>query len=297
MRRQRPPKPGANVVPVGDGWLTLSNAQGTGARSEQQDAFGFSDPDDRRLAERAGVVGVVCDGMGGLALGAQASNAAVRTFLQTLSQDIAGGHRVPDALLHALATANAAVLHLAAQAGLQEQVGTTLAAVVAGPAGIWWIAAGDSRAYLYRAGRLSRLNPDHNYRRHLAREAADNRIGAREVDVHPDAHALTSYLGRPCVDEVDRNLRPLRLKPGDRLIVCSDGLHGTLSETEIARLVGESGAVPGQLLVDRALATEIAGQDNLTVIGIAYDEPDAGRNGERAVRGHARVERPVPQPA
>src|SRR5437016_4842993 len=62
--------------------LRVGNAQHIGKRSEQQDAFGFSDPKDSRFRKHAGFLGVVADGMGGTANGRAAGRAAVRAFLQ-----------------------------------------------------------------------------------------------------------------------------------------------------------------------------------------------------------------------
>ena len=88
------------------------NAQHVGARNEQQDAFGFSDPGDRKFVAHGGVVGVLADGMGGLECGGEASRVAVRDFLKAYEEKTLE-EPVPDALCRALQAANRSVLETA----------------------------------------------------------------------------------------------------------------------------------------------------------------------------------------
>src|SRR6516225_11406414 len=102
------------------------NAQHIGARQQQQDAFGFSDPSDKAFVAHGGFLGVVADGMGGLTQGSEASSTAVRSFLQAYKLKTAK-ESVAEALTRSLLEANRAVLRVAENASLGE-VGTTLAA-------------------------------------------------------------------------------------------------------------------------------------------------------------------------
>jgi PPM family protein phosphatase len=174
-----------------------------------------------------------------------------------------------------LRAANAAVVDLARSRGLQDEVGTTLAAVAIGPSGLHWISAGDTRIYLCRRSRLHRVNPDHAFRRVLLRRLAAGELSANEVASHPDVEALTSSLGSDAVPEVDQSLRPVALLDGDRVLICSDGLYRTLGEAEIERLLQQTHDVPAQRLVDATLQRANPRQDNVTVIGLTYLSPGA----------------------
>ena len=257
--------------------LSPGNAQDIGARKEQQDALGFSDPEDRQVVAHAGLLGVLADGMGGMALGAHASKEAVRAFLAAYAAK-PPEEGIPAALTRALGEANGAVLTLARDGGADGEVGTTLAAMVVHGDSLHWISAGDSRIYLCRGGRVAQLTTDHVWARDLERDVAAGRLTPGEALADPERNDVTSYLGMPELTEIDRSLRPFPLQPGDRVLACSDGLYRTLSEEEIATVLG-SGSV--QQACERAVRDACdrhrEKQDNITVmaIGCGADAPPA----------------------
>ena len=104
------------------------NAQHIGARSEQQDSFGFSAFDDAEFVKHAGFLCVVADGMGGLAMGKESSDTAVRTFLTTYEAK-EPDEKIAEVMDRALHAANRAVTRRAAEAGVEGEAGTTLVAV------------------------------------------------------------------------------------------------------------------------------------------------------------------------
>ena len=250
--------------------LAAGNAQHAGSREEQQDAFGFSDLSDRELVENAGVAAVVADGMGGLADGDLASKVAVRVFLNSYaSKDPA--ETIPDALLRAIQQANHAVTNLSRETRAGNSLGTTLAAMVMHEDWLYWISAGDSRVYLYRDGRVTRLTSDHNYAADLEEDVIKGTITREEALHHPDRAALTSYLGCETLPKVDRSIRPFPLQPGDCALICSDGLYRSLSDEEIAATLGKDPHKTCEALVESALAKKLAKQDNVTVVALKCD--------------------------
>jgi hypothetical protein len=96
-----------------------------------------------------------------------------------------------------------------------------------------WISAGDSRLYLFRNASLTCLTTDHNYLNELYKEVADGKISTEEAENHPNRNALTSFLGEENIRMIDQNSEPFSLQEGDRVMVCSDGLYGTLTHNEI----------------------------------------------------------------
>jgi PPM family protein phosphatase len=262
--------------------LRPGNAQHQGARETQQDSFGFSDLDDRPFVAHAGLLGIVADGMGGMAHGGAAGATAVRTLLQEYAAK-SSDESIPDALLRALRRANDAVVDLAHDAGTPDDVGTTAAVVVVHDATLHWIAAGDTRIYLYRDGRLTQVNPDHIYGAELDAKAAAGSISRAEAADDPDRSALTSHLGTERIRQIDRSIRALPLLEGDRVLVCSDGVYRALSADEMAAPLADNPQRACETLISRVNAKKLERQDNMTAIVIALD-------GDHVITGSTQTE-------
>ena len=246
------------------------NAQHIGARREQQDDFGFSDLDDCNFISHGGVLAIVADGMGGLAMGRDASRLAKQTMLEEYEAK-APEESIPEALRRALEAANSAVYELSRQTGQEGEVGTTLVAAVIKDHDLYWVSVGDSRIYLYRQEELCQLTTDHDYARELARMAEAGRITWEEASRDPNRRALTSYLGLPHLAEVDHCTQPVPLEEGDRILLCSDGLYGSLATGEMAALLETNAQESAELLIEAALTKQKASQDNLTVAILACE--------------------------
>jgi len=266
----RPRGAPANVVPLGSGRVTLAQAQHVGRRREQQDAVALAGPAGPAAARSLGAVAVVADGMGGLEMGAEASRTAVAVFLDTLRAAAARGDApVPALLEEAIVAANDAVARLAGAAGIPGEIGTTLAAAVVGPDGLHWISAGDSRVYVWRAGRLTQLTTDHVYARRLAEDVARGRATPSELALHPHPNALTSWLGEPALGEVDRSVAPHPLLHDDVVVVCTDGVYNALAAPELAALIAP-GAASADAVAGAVLRRRRPNQDNLTIVTLSY---------------------------
>jgi len=252
------------------------NAQHIGSRKEQQDDFGFSDTTDIAFISHGGVLALVTDGMGGLSQGREASLLAKRTMLQQYAEKSVD-ETVPQALKKALEAANSSVVEMARQGDLEGETGTTLAAAVIKDEELYWISVGDSHIYLYRRGEMCQLSTDHDYARQLSLEVAKGSISPEEAANHPQRRALTSYLGHPNLEDIDRNEDPIILQPGDRILLCSDGLYKTLHEEEIVRLIEQHPQHAAEELIGLTLARGKTNQDNVTVAMLACEsemEPD-----------------------
>lgn len=249
------------------------NAQHIGARSEQQDSFGFSAFDDAEFVKHAGFLCVVADGMGGLAMGKESSDTAVRTFLTTYEAK-EPDEKIAEVMDRALHAANRAVTRRAAEAGVEGEAGTTLVAVAIHGGKLYRAAAGDSRIYLFRQGTLRQLTTDYNYGRVLDRMVAKGEISRSEADSHPSRAALTSYLGKQDLDDYDQPADPpLELLPGDKILLASDGLFGFLPTEEIIRLLAAEPQPAAEALVQATIGRQSPYQDNITVAVLGYDLP------------------------
>ncbi len=248
--------------------LIPSNAQHIGKRSNQQDAFGFSSLAEDGLPREDGFVAVLADGMGGMELGGQASRLAVAAFLKSQETGSAD-ESTPARLLRALQEANRVVHEKACEAGVPEDMGTTLAALAVRSDGIHWISVGDSAVFLHRDSKLIELNLPHTYSEVLDAQVVRAEISPEEAAAHPERESLTSYLGGASLGEVDRSLIPLKVLPGDQLLLASDGLFKSLSLDRIEAILDESGSGQAcEALVRAVLEREEADQDNLTVLSV-----------------------------
>ena len=220
-------------------------------RSSNQDLYGESRaPDGSRVL-------IVADGMGGHAGGETASRIAV----ETVCARVEGASQAPElALRDALAEANRAIFERArGDAGLAG-MGTTGVALWFGPGGASAVAhVGDSRAYRLRGGRLERLTEDHSLVAELQRRGL---LSEEQAAVHPRRNELLRSLG---IDpEVEVDVAPVELEPGDCFLLCSDGLCGVLADDEIAAVLArEAPEQAARSLVDGA--NERGGPDNITV--------------------------------
>lgn len=246
------------------------NAQHIGARDEQQDSFGFSDPSDPSFISHAGIAAVVADGMGGLANGSAASSTAVKVFLSAYESK-GPAEPIPEALLRSLREANRAVAGLSRRPDMKD-LGTTLAAVVMHEDWLYWVSAGDSRVYFYRHGRLIRLTTDHVYANDLDEEVGRGRITREQAMSHPERDALTSYLGLETLPRIDRSVKAFPVNPGDSVLICTDGLYRSLSDEEIAATLQKDARRACDSLVERALSKQNTHQDNITVIALKCEK-------------------------
>jgi serine/threonine protein phosphatase PrpC len=198
----------------------------------------------------------VADGMGGHAGGEVAAALAI-----TLIEAAFTGQSV-DELVAAVRAANRAIADRAdTMAGL-EGMGTTICAAGAmGGGQVAIVNVGDSRAYLFRDGALRQLTDDHTLTAELVRRGELTEAEAAE---HPHRNVLTRALGVGATIDVDAAVHDLR--PGDRLLLCTDGLFNELTADDIAAVLRgmPKVAAAADALVDRALAH--GGHDNVTAV-------------------------------
>src|SRR5947208_11869483 len=200
----------------------------------------------------------VADGMGGMAAGDVASNVVIAA-MAPLDEDVPGDAMV-DALRSAVETANQQLRDAVDANPALEGMGTTLTAMLFSGSKFGMVHVGDSRAYLLREGDFVQVTKDDTYVQMLVDEG---RISAEEASSHPQRSLLTRALdGR----DIDPEYSVRQAIPGDRYMICSDGLSGVVSAETIAQTMQEY-TDPGQC-VDRLvqLALRGGGPDNVTVI-------------------------------
>lgn len=226
---------------------------------------------------------VVADGMGGHAAGEVASKLAVDAIEEFIGDTSGVGPRdtwpFPDEpglgvegnrLKSAFRLANRRIAESAAQARVRQGMATTATAVLIGDtAAVAHV--GDSRVYRLRRGALERLTQDHSWVEEQVRAGA---LSAGAARVHPWRNVVTRALGGG--EDADVDVRTLVLQPGDRVMLCSDGLSSMLTDERLGELLGQPIANGDLAPICQALVAEAnreGGPDNITVLVLQIDAP------------------------
>lgn len=202
---------------------------------------------------------IVADGMGGHSSGDLASRMIVDAFSEV---------RLPDKLVDrvelledGLLQINRALRQEALRRGANTTIGSTVALLLAYEYQIILLWAGDSRAYCYRGGQLTRITQDHTQVEELVEEGV---LLREDAESHPSANVITRAVG--AMDELYIDLDNHEIEPGDIYLLCSDGLNKELQESEIERVLsfGHNVQETGQMLIDETLRR--GARDNVTLV-------------------------------
>lgn len=231
-----------------------------GGRAMNEDRMGYC------YTRESGLF-VLADGMGGHPEGEVAAQLALDTVSALYQKEARPLVADPAEFLEAaVLAAHQRIIRHAAQKGMLDTPRTTLVAAVVQGGSATWVHCGDSRLYLVRRGQLLSRTRDHSF---LEQE----RAGVRESEP-VNRNILYTCLGSPTRPTVDIG-GPCELQQGDRLMLCSDGLWGSLDDAQIVRQLsvqGVSKAVPA--LVESALLAGGDHCDNVTVLAMEWETPD-----------------------
>jgi PPM family protein phosphatase len=218
---------------------------------------------------------VIADGMGGARGGAVASNLAIESLGRTFHQERESlGRQVRDA--------NEVVFERSVEDRAVAGMGTTLTAIVIDGDQALVAHVGDSRGYLLRAGDLRQITEDHTL---VNRMLKAGEISAEEAEIHPHRNVLVRSLGTEPTVKVDEFT--IGLLDGDRLVVCSDGLTGMVTEDQMKAIL-ETTPDPTEA-ADRLVraANRAGGIDNITVLVLDVRDDDAGESASAGGTGAA----------
>lgn len=252
--------------------ISIGKIHDIGRRDYQQDSFGQT-----AVLRNTGILAVLADGMGGLSGGERVSQKIVMealTFGSTLQ-----ANQVPTALPGMVAGINRAVNQMLGPKGLYTSGSTVVSALITGNA-LRWISVGDSRVYLYRDGQISQLSRDHDLLQDWMPDILEGKRSMAEALRDPNGRKLTSFIGMGELRHVDYNRTPIPLLPGDRVLLMSDGVYGTVSDAEMAAILRDCGSVQlaASHIGQRIMGAALPYQDNYTLIVLGYDPPDQPRN-------------------
>jgi len=228
-------------------------------RKNNQDSAAVQLCGDHEIWSHYGHLFIVADGMGGHAVGELASKIAVDTIPLSFFKSRADSTQ--KALLEAIENSNAAIHERGTQNADFKRMGTTCVALVLSPHGAITGHVGDSRIYRVRDDRIEQLTFDHSLHWELQRAG---RLKPGDVFLPEAKHVITRSLGPEPSVQVDIN-GPHPVLPGDRFVLCSDGLTGHIKDSEIGMIVRELPIEESsRLLVN--LANLRGGSDNITVV-------------------------------
>lgn len=242
----------------------VANLQGLGTRERQEDSFAFANALDVTEMRRKGLLAIVADGMGGLNNGKLVSDSCVKSILASFLE-LDREDSIPQQLRDCVFRTSEQLY-----AQFHGDGGTTLVGILIFQENLHWISVGDSYIYLKRGRGLYRLNREQNFRMETYLELIrSGDLDTTEIDQDPDAPRLSEFLGRETLTDIDQSLYPLPLEDGDRLLLCSDGVAGGLSESVIAAcLEAERPAEACSRLEAEIKALEWLHQDNYTALVI-----------------------------
>lgn len=250
------------------GSVDVGCIQDQGGRDYQEDTVGFSELPEGKPAERFSAI--VADGMGGMSSGAFVSDYAVKSLLAA----------EPDSPAEILSAVSRISGEIAAGG---SHGGTTLAAVYILPEGVYFCSVGDSRIYLLRDGEFTQLTADQDYMSMLLDRVIDGKIDWQQAKSDPERNALAQFVGSGVQLYPDMNCIPLRTQPGDRLLICSDGVYNALSREDLRQSLTLTAGGAAEDILGRVLARGYANQDNFTAVVLQFmpgwsdsQQPDGG---------------------
>ena len=243
--------------------ISSGECQDIGRRSSQQDSKLVRDINGGKIA-------VVADGMGGLKNGDVVSRKIVETIDEACRSY--GVEQFRGNLMAMVTRVNDEVNRMLGPNELYK-CGSTVVAVLAEPNQFQWVSVGDSRIYLYRAGRLLQLNREHNFEADLLLRAVNHQVSFQEARGNPKRRSVSSFIGMGNLKYVDEAQRPTKSLKGDRILICSDGVYNTLPEQRIEAILEAcpDPNIAADRLKNAVIQANNPHQDNFTAIIIAYE--------------------------
>jgi serine/threonine protein phosphatase PrpC len=245
--------------------FTVYQVSRKGGREKNEDRMGYCYTRDSGLFALA-------DGMGGHPEGEVASQLALQTLAAMFQRDAKPTLKDPMRFLHeAIIAGHHQLLRYATQKALIDTPRTTVVACVLQGNSAYWAHCGDSRLYLVRGEKLVARTRDHSYS-----ELQETMSHVVPMGERFNRNVLFTCLGSPGKPVVD-TVGPLLLQSGDRLLLCSDGLWGTVTDAEITDQLAKNtiaDAVPE--LVEQALRNGGAKSDNVSVLAVEWESAEDG---------------------
>lgn len=254
--------------------IVVHAATSMGNRKYQQDAVYVSGGKKIAANKKTRVLAAVCDGMGGMADGGRASQTAISMLKDgfekieknpevNIPMFFRSGIKAIDRKIHEFPKENG------------KGSGTTMVAAITEENMLYWASVGDSRIYILRGNEIKLVTRDHNYYLKLMKMVENGQMSRQEAERQRQKEALISFLGIGNVSLMDVIDRPFEMKPGDMVLLCSDGVTKTLPKEKIKNiLLNDAVSIKrkAEILVEAAVRENTHSQDNTSVAILQYIE-------------------------
>lgn len=231
-----------------------------GDRQTNEDGFGIGKQNGKELF-------VVADGLGGHGQGEVASETAVRAAMEAFYGDDSGSPK--DILERCMQHAQDQVMERVRQGTDLSAIKTTLVCALLVDKELWISHIGDSRCYLFRKHKIIYQTLDHSVCQMLV---LSKRLKQSEIRHHPDRNRLLRVIGIDWNDvpQYETVKQPLRLKTGDRILLCTDGFWEPIDEESMIQCMKQTTTAAEWLsgMVERIWANPVESRDNCTAIAI-----------------------------
>ncbi len=245
-------------------------------RSTNQDAYWVSDTTD---PIDLGELYIVTDGVGGQEYGAAAAQLAAQVINTQFYRRRQAGEPVPDALSQAIYQANEAIYEQAQERG-GVKMGCTVVAAVQHEGLLYVAHVGDARVYLLHKNKLRQLTRDDSW---VQKQIDAGIITPEEAENHQMRNVVTQALGNKLEIEVHQSQHE-NFRSGDRLLLCTDGLHGVLSDAEMIKLLKNNAPqTAADALVQAAI--DAGTEDNVTAVVVQLKKANGRAGGAVAASG------------
>ncbi|MFI5187367.1 MAG: Stp1/IreP family PP2C-type Ser/Thr phosphatase [Chitinophagales bacterium] len=228
-------------------------------RTNNEDIGLFFRIGDEVISREKGCLMMVADGMGGHNAGEVASRMAADIISHEYFK-LNGS--IEKSLAKAFELANKNIFEMSMSNKSVKGMGTTCTTLIIADKIIYYAQVGDSRAYLLKDNKISRITEDQTYVQELVK---NGEITMAEAAVHPKRNILTNAMGTKDSLRVDTGKFALPFEEKDRLMICSDGLYEYLNDNEIARILGGNSLhhAANEMVEE---AKKRGGHDNITVV-------------------------------
>ncbi len=246
--------------------VSIGASSHAGVRKENQDYHAYYFPKEKSEKSK-GILLALADGMGGRAGGSLASKIAVNTLIKEYYGD--STNDINESLRLAFLEANNEIRSRGDKDIKLQGMGTTLTAVVLKNRRIYYAHVGDSRAYNIDGEKISQITEDHSLMASLIKAGG---ITKEDAMKHPDSNVITRAVGIDSELKVDVSKNPIKIKKGQYILLCCDGLYRVVSDQEILHMVYEYSKpeIICEKLVEKAI--DNGSQDNITVLLARVDK-------------------------
>ncbi len=228
-------------------------------RTNNEDIGIFFRIEDDEIGRDKGCLMMVADGMGGHNAGEVASRMAADIISREYFNQIGS---IEKSLAKAFELANKNILGRSRSSRALQGMGTTCTALVIADQDIFYAHVGDSRAYILKEGKITRITEDHTYVQELVN---NGQLSIVDAAIHPKRNILTNAMGTKDSLRIDIGKFAFPFEEKDRLMICSDGLYDYLDDNEIGRILSRNSIhdVANEMVEE---AIKRGGHDNITVV-------------------------------